>query len=143
MTLSKEAILSVEDKIIEEVNVPEWGGLIYLKSITGSQRDKYEAAIVDMKGKDPKIKLEDLKVRLLVLCIVDADGRECLIINGIEMPIDFALKYPEWFNPVTIEEHLAICKNNTIKYIMDMFKKTEEEATVIFKRHYEMKKKNA
>ena len=74
MFLSKEAILSADDKIIEEVEVSEWGGTVRLKSLTGAQRDKYEAAIVDMKGKDPKIKLEDLKVRLLALCIVDEQG---------------------------------------------------------------------
>jgi len=69
-----------------------------------------------------------------VVTIIDADGRECLFINQVEFALDYAKKYPEWFTPVTQEEHLKICKENTILYIMENHKKNREEAEVLYEK---------
>jgi hypothetical protein len=53
--------------------------------------------------------------------IIDADGRECLVVHGelfIELNINMANEYPEWFIPVTHEEHANKCKQNTIDFYM-------------------------
>jgi len=60
--------------------------------------------------------------------IIDADGRECLIVRGIEMSIYLAKECPDWFGPVNSEEHEKICRENTIKYICEEYNKTEQEA---------------
>jgi hypothetical protein len=61
-----------------------------------------------------------------VVTIIDADGRECLKINDIEMPIDCAMKHPEWFKHVSYEEHLKNCKNNTVAYLIQKGKSKEQ-----------------
>ena len=42
MALSKDAILAAKDTDVHEVDVPEWGGSILLRSMTGAQRNNYE-----------------------------------------------------------------------------------------------------
>ena|ERR1035437_11019284 len=64
--------------------------------------------------------------------ICDADGRENLSINGIEMPIDYAQKNPDWFSPASFEEHLNDCKENTVKFLMKEKNKTRAQAEVIY-----------
>ena len=58
--------------------------------------------------------------------ICDADGRECLIVNGIEMPIDTAMKEPDWFTPISKEEHIKMCHENLIKFLMADGKSKED-----------------
>jgi len=64
--------------------------------------------------------------------IYDADGRECLSINGIEMTIDYAQKNPDWFLAITFEEHLIDCKENTIKFLMKEKQKTRAQAEILY-----------
>lgn len=70
--LSKQAILEVKDLPIELVNVPEWGGEVYVRTLTGTERDAYEAGII---GQDRKPDLRNIRAKLLVRCLVDAEGR--------------------------------------------------------------------
>ena len=58
-------------------------------------------------------------------------GLDELHINGIKMPLSMAYNNPEWFYPVTMKEHQAECKKNTISYLMDRYSKTREEAIEI------------
>lgn len=69
-----------------------------------------------------------------VVTIVDADGRECLTVNGIEMPIDIAQKHPEWFKAVTEAEHVQACKENTISYLMSEKGKTKDEVESLYEK---------
>jgi hypothetical protein len=58
--------------------------------------------------------------------ICDADGRECLVVNGIELPIDTAIKEPDWFTPISIAEHYEMCYENSIVFLMARGKSREE-----------------
>lgn len=40
--LDKAAILNASDDGIEQLHVPEWGGDVYLKTMSGFQRDNWE-----------------------------------------------------------------------------------------------------
>lgn len=73
--LSKDMILKADDLVTEEVSVPEWGGEVLLKSLTGTQRDAFEDSTVDQRGQNQKMNLVNLRARLLSLCIVDENGR--------------------------------------------------------------------
>jgi len=62
-----------------------------------------------------------------IVTIIDADGRECLLINRIEMPIETAKNHPEWFSPVTKKTHVEQVKSSLLKHYMSLGK-TEAEA---------------
>ncbi len=69
--LSRESILSLDDLPREKVEVPEWGGSVYVRTLTGTERDAFEQS---MQGKKNKIDLENVRARFAVLTICDADG---------------------------------------------------------------------
>ncbi len=72
--LSKEAILAVDDVHFEDVSVPEWGGMVRVKSLTGSERDGLEASMIEGKGKNANVNLANLRAKLVARSIVDESG---------------------------------------------------------------------
>lgn len=62
--LSKEQILSITDKATKEINVPEWGGTIFLKALTFEDQDYFDS-IADDKDQNQK---------MLIRIVCDADG---------------------------------------------------------------------
>ncbi|MBA7515234.1 hypothetical protein ES705_07273 [subsurface metagenome] len=78
--LTREEILAVEDFQIEKVDVPEWGGHVFVRSLTGHQRDAIEAATLSYRSTGTKMelgqmKLEGLRARLCAATICDEDGK--------------------------------------------------------------------
>ncbi len=69
MALSKAAILAADDKKSIEIDVPEWGGSVRLRVMTGSERDKFEADFVDGKKS-----VEMVRAKLVAKCLVDEHG---------------------------------------------------------------------
>lgn len=73
MALSKDAIFAVKDSDSHEVDVPEWGGSILLRSMTGKQRNDYEHwATTQSKEKVPDYR--GIRERLIICCAVDENG---------------------------------------------------------------------
>jgi hypothetical protein len=68
--LSAAAILSVDDAVSETVPVPEWGGDVIVKGMTGTERDAFEAGI------RPKgvLDLRNARAKLLVKVLVNENG---------------------------------------------------------------------
>lgn len=60
--------------------------------------------------------------------IMTADGRECLKVGEIELPIATAQEHPDWFNAVTTAKHIEQCEESLILYFMGRKKCTREEA---------------
>jgi PAS domain-containing protein len=75
MLLDRAAIEAAKDIPTEDVHVEEWGGTVRLKGLTGAERDAYEASIVEMRGETRRYKLQNMRARLVALCLVDEDGR--------------------------------------------------------------------
>jgi len=73
--LDRESILAADDRKYEVVECPEWGGEVRLKSISGTQRDAYEQSLIQSNGNDRKMNLRNARVKLIVLCAVDGEGR--------------------------------------------------------------------
>lgn len=73
--LTRDAILAAPDLPTEEVQVPEWGGVVFVRGLTGAQRDRFEASIVELRGRKRILHLEDIRARLVAMTVVDADGR--------------------------------------------------------------------
>lgn len=77
MELTKEMILQAKDIPVEKVEVPEWGegAYVYVKGLTGAERDKFEASIIEQRGTLQRINLENARSKLCVACICDQDGK--------------------------------------------------------------------
>jgi hypothetical protein len=71
MTLTRDAILKAEDLKTELVKVPEWGGDVYIRCMTGAERDAFESEAYTVKGKNVEINRENFRARLLVRVLVD------------------------------------------------------------------------
>jgi hypothetical protein len=74
MFLSKEQILAAADLKFEVVAVPEWGGDVRIRSMTGSARDEFEAAMFAAKGPDETLNLQNVRARMISLSVVDEQG---------------------------------------------------------------------
>ena len=75
MLLSRESILGADDRKTEDVAVPEWGGTVRVRALSGTERDAYEAGIVQLRGDGTKtVNLKNLRGRLVALSCVDDEG---------------------------------------------------------------------
>jgi tRNA(Phe) wybutosine-synthesizing methylase Tyw3 len=74
MLLSKEQILSAEDLQSEIVEVPEWGGTVKVRMMTGSERDAFEMSIFKVKGKDTERNFVDLRAKLVARTLINEKG---------------------------------------------------------------------
>ena len=73
--LSKETILAVDDIQFEDVPVPEWGGVVRVKSLMGNERDGLEASMIVGRGKTAHVNLENLRAKLVARSCVDENGK--------------------------------------------------------------------
>lgn len=68
-------ILAADDRPKEEVFVPQWGLSVFVRTLSGAERDDWEASIVQQKGKATTYDLRNVRARLVCKCIVDENGR--------------------------------------------------------------------
>ncbi len=78
--LTAAEIFALDDQQTEDVYVPQWSGFITIRSMTGAERDQYEASLVsytrDAKG-TPIVKgveLQNLRARLISMVAIDEKG---------------------------------------------------------------------
>jgi hypothetical protein len=67
MSLTKDQILSASDFKIQSVDVPEWGGSVFIRSLTSRNRDRLEEK---MKGHS----LVDARALVVACCACDENG---------------------------------------------------------------------
>ncbi len=72
--LSKDAIFSTPARKHVEIEVPEWGGSVRLQSLTGRERDDFEASTVKMRAGRQESNMDNFRARFSALCIVDEQG---------------------------------------------------------------------
>jgi hypothetical protein len=75
MLLNKDQILGAGDLPFEEVEVPEWGGMVRIRTMTGRDREKFENLVYEPDGEKVKVNREDFRAKLLSACIVGEDGK--------------------------------------------------------------------
>jgi hypothetical protein len=80
--LTKEQILDAQDLAKELVNVPEWGGDVYVYTMTGEERDAWEVSIMDGKGKTSFL---NIRAKLCARAIRDENGHRLFTDKEIDM----------------------------------------------------------
>ncbi len=75
MALTKDEILKIRDLKVEPIDIPEWGGVVYVRGMTGEERDKFESSIVQMAaGGEQKINMKNVRARMACYTLCDEDG---------------------------------------------------------------------
>lgn len=72
MLLTREAILAASDLKRELVEVPEWGGDVYISTMTGADRNAWEQSLVQGGG---RVNLSNATARLVAACVTDENGQ--------------------------------------------------------------------
>lgn len=73
--LTADEILGADDIRIESVEVPEWGGTVCVRGMTGAERDSYETTLLVMRGKTQELNLNNARAKLVALCACDESGK--------------------------------------------------------------------
>ena len=72
MTLTAADILNCDDSSKEKINIPEWGGDVYIKVMSGSERDSWELYY----GKEiEKTNSVNVRSKLAGLTLCDEQGK--------------------------------------------------------------------
>jgi hypothetical protein len=75
MPASKESIFAFKGKPSHAVDVPEWGGTVYVRVMSGAERDGYEDETYRLNGKSVQLNRVNARARLLVRCLSDEEGK--------------------------------------------------------------------
>lgn len=81
---SKALILGAQDLPVEELEMPEWGCWVRVKSLTASERDNFEADINRSNGRDVRINLHNIRAKLVAATLVDEEGRPLFSLADVE-----------------------------------------------------------
>lgn len=71
-SLTRDEILKADDIKTEKVEVPEWGGDVFIRTMSGAERDDFEGSLI--RGK--KTNLANIRAKLCALVVVDAEGKK-------------------------------------------------------------------
>ncbi len=74
--LDRATILAAPDVQTEELHVPEWGGWLRVRGLTGKERDAFETSITVGRGKNQEINTRNARAKLVVRCVVDDQGNK-------------------------------------------------------------------
>jgi len=81
MALSKEQILAADDMGLKEVEVPEWGGNVFVRVMTVGERDSYENEWIVNKNKG----VENFRSKFLQRVLCDEKGELLFTASEIDL----------------------------------------------------------
>jgi len=83
--LTADSILSADDLPKELVEVPEWGGEVYVRCLTAGERDDWEASVVSLeKNGKTKTDMKNLRAKLVARTVCDKSGKRVFNDSQIE-----------------------------------------------------------
>ena len=72
MILTKDQILEADDLRTETVDVPEWGGSVLVRTMSGTDRDAFEASMITLSPDGTrKPNMTNMRAKLVALTVVD------------------------------------------------------------------------
>ena len=76
--LTREMILNCEDIKTVTVLVPEWGGEVTIKMMSGKERDEFEASIT----KNGTMTIANIRAKLAAKTIIDPETKKLMFTEG-------------------------------------------------------------
>jgi hypothetical protein len=80
--LTREQIFAALDLPVKDVDVPEWGGHIGLRVMSGTEREEFEGSVLEAKERDESTK--EFRAKLVAFCAVDANGERLFSLEHLE-----------------------------------------------------------
>ena len=77
MALTKAQIIGCSDSEVKEIEVPEWGGSVFIRSINGRERGIVESWVSNGKVIDGFVN------RLMLMCLSDEKGNRLFTDNDL------------------------------------------------------------
>lgn len=71
-TLNRDDILGASD--IRKEKVKAWGGEVWVRGMTGAERDRFESSVIQFKGSSQNLNLANIRAKLCALTICDESG---------------------------------------------------------------------
>jgi len=72
--LSRDDILGADDLPMESVDVPEWGGMVFVRTLNGAERDAFGVSCIAKQGQKEGQELLGVRARLVTLTACDGKG---------------------------------------------------------------------
>jgi len=70
--LTGAELLASRPRTIQPIPVPEMGGVVYVRSLTGLELDRLDDALTDEKG---KYVADNVRAKVIAMCACDAEGQ--------------------------------------------------------------------
>lgn len=84
--LTREEVLGADDAQVTPVDVPEWGGRIYVRAMGGDERDAFElesARLRKVAGNDNLAGMAGIRARLVARAACDAKGNKLFTLEDV------------------------------------------------------------
>lgn len=81
--LTGEDILEADDLETRDIEVPEWGGTVRVRGLTGEERDRFESElaeatpdskVVEVRGQKQRMNMVNARAKLVARCCIDENG---------------------------------------------------------------------
>ena len=82
--LDKIAILKTTDSKVEKVDVPEWGGHVFVRTLPATDLDDFEGENYIVKGRVVEMNRRNYRARLLVRAICDEEGKPLFTLKDVD-----------------------------------------------------------
>jgi hypothetical protein len=79
--LNKKAILGADDLKHEDVEMPQWGGTVRVRMMTGAERDEFRTVIADSEGAVP---IGRFSAALLAITLIGEDGARLFTMDEVD-----------------------------------------------------------
>jgi hypothetical protein len=73
MDLNRDLILESKDLPSEEVDIPEWGGSVFVRTMTADERDKFDYRLIESK-KNSGGGVDNVSALVAVMTVTDRNG---------------------------------------------------------------------
>jgi hypothetical protein len=85
MALTRDQILEANDLKTEEVQVAEWGGSVFVRTMTGTDRDSFEDSLVTtLPDGSRRANIGNMRAKLVAMTIVDEAGNRLFDASDID-----------------------------------------------------------
>ena len=108
-------IIDAEDTTVTCVEVPEWDGVVFVRVLSGGERDGFEAMIRRSKDGVP----DDIRAKWAALVLCDADGKRLFTDKDVDKlrkksasALDRILTAGQRLNGMTNEDIVELEKNS-------------------------------